>query len=114
MTGGTVVTGGIGDAVGTGTTDELLPACVAEVEVVGEIDLLEGGPLGEDVLGVLEELFIVVVKLEGARDVGLTGGEVGVDAFFVEDGTILDEFIVGTAVGVRLLGGSETAAVILA
>ena len=27
--------GGIGVVVGTGTTDELLPACVAEVGVIG-------------------------------------------------------------------------------
>ena len=31
---GTVVAGGIGDVVGRGTTDELPPACVAEVEKV--------------------------------------------------------------------------------
>ena len=55
--------GGIGGVVGTGTTDELLPACVAEV---GVIDLeLEVGLFGKDVLGVLEEL-LAVVELEGA------------------------------------------------
>ena len=118
-----VVAGGIGVAVGTGTTDELPPACVAEVEVFGLLEL-EVGPLGEDVLGVLEELLIVVVELEGAGDVGMTmDDEVGPDVFFVEDGagTILVEFIV-TVVGRWLwvplgllspIPGSETAPVIL-
>ena len=54
--------GGVGDIVGTGTDE---PACVAEVEVIGLLEL-EVGPLGEDVLGVLEELLIAVVELEGA------------------------------------------------
>ena len=117
-----VVAGGIGVAVGTGTTDELPPACVAEVEVFGLLEL-EVGPLGEDVLGVLEEL-LAVVELEGTRDVGLTiDDEVGPDVFFVEDGTgtILVEFIVTVVerwlwVPLGLLSpipGSETAPVIL-
>ena len=53
---GTVVAGCIGVVVGTGTTDELLPACVAEVGVIGLLEL-EVGLFGENVLGVPEELF---------------------------------------------------------
>ncbi len=79
---------GPGVTVGLGPIDELLPACVEEVETLGEIE----GELGE---AVAVEALVVTVLFEGPGDVGLTECDVEVGELVVEVGIIFGEVVVG-------------------